>query len=57
MNLDAVNLDALCLVKLSFGKCFCYFEANHLVDSLPLQFYLDANCVPVSKRVKLGFIG
>ena len=47
MNLDIVNLDALYLVKLIFGKCFCHFNGNRIANSLQLQFYFDANRVPV----------
>ena len=38
VNLDAVNLDTLYLVKLIFGKYFCYFDSN---SSL---FYCNCNC-------------
>ena len=44
MNLDAVNLDSLYLVKLIFGKYF-YFNSNSI--AVLLQLYLDANHVPV----------
>ena len=52
MNLDAVNLNALYLVKLIFGEYFCYFDSNHVAVLLHLQLYLDPNRVPVSERVK-----
>ena len=52
MNLDAVNLDALYLVKLIFCKYFCYFDSNHVAASLQLQLYLDANRVPVHELIK-----
>ena len=51
MNLNAVNLDALYLVKLIFGKYFCHFDSNFVAASLQLQMYLDANPVPVRERV------
>ena len=47
LNLDAVNFDALYLVKVIFGKYFCYFDANCVADLLQL----DAVRVPVSERV------
>ena len=47
VNLDAVNLDTLYLVKLIFGKYFCYFDSDRIAASLQLQLYLDANRVPV----------
>ena len=48
LNLDAVNLDAVHLVKLIFGEYFCYFNANRVSDLLQL----DAIHVPVRERVK-----
>ena len=45
MNLDAVKFDALYLVKLIFGKYFCYFDAN--ADLLQLHLQLDAILVLV----------
>ena len=56
MNFDAVNLDALYLVKLIFGKYFCYFDSNRVSASLQLQLYLDAYHVPGSERIKRRFI-
>ena len=56
MNLDAVNLNALYLVKLIFGKYFCYFDLNRVIASLQLHLYLDANCVPVGERVNEDLI-
>ena len=53
MKLDAVNLDALYLVKLIFGKYFCYFDSNHVAVLLQLQLYLDANRIPVHEGVKM----
>ena len=47
VNLDAVNFDALYLVKVIFGKYFCYFDANRVADLLQL----DAIRVPVRERV------
>ena len=46
-----MDLDALYLVKLIFGKRFCYFDSHHIAASLQLQLYFDANHVPVRKRV------
>ena len=31
---NSVSLDALYLVKCSFGKYFCYFDSNHVAVSL-----------------------
>ena len=53
MNLDTVNLDALYLAKLIFGKYFCHFDSNRVAASLKLQLYFDANCVPVSESVNI----
>ena len=53
MNLDAVNLDTLYLVKLIFGEYFCYFNSNRVAVLLQLQLYLDANRIPVRKRFKV----
>ena len=47
VNLDAVKFDAFYLVKLIFGKYFCYFDANRVADLLQL----DAICVLVRERV------
>ena len=47
VNLDAVNFDALYLVKVIFGKYFCFFDANRVADLLQL----DAIRVPVRERV------
>ena len=52
LNLDAVKLDALYLVKLIFGEYYCYFDSNRVAVLLQLQLYLDANRVPVCERVK-----
>ena len=51
MKLDAVNFNALHLVKLIFGKYFCYFDANRVADLLQLHLQLDAIRVLVHKRV------
>ena len=51
LNLDAVKLDALYLVKLIFGEYFCYFDSNRIAVLLQLQLYLDANHVLVRERV------
>ena len=48
LNLDAVKLDSLYLVKLTFGEYFCYFDSNRIL--LQLQLYLDANRVLVRER-------
>ena len=53
LNLDAVNLDALYLVKLIFGEYFCYFDSHRVAFLLQLQLYLDANRVPVHERFNL----
>ena len=53
LNLDAVKLDALYLVKLIFGEYFCYFDSNHITVLLQLQLYLDANLVLVRESVKI----
>ena len=42
VNLDAVKFDAFYLVKLIFGKYFCYFDANHVADLLQLHLQLDS---------------
>ena len=42
VNLDAVKFDAFYLVKLIFGKYFCYFDANRFADLLQLHLQLDA---------------
>ena len=47
MNLDAMKFDALYLVKLIFGKYFCYFDENCVADLLQLHLQLDAIRVPV----------
>ena len=47
MNLNTVNLEALYLVKLIFGKYFCYSDSKRNADSLQLQLYFDTNCVQV----------
>ena len=44
---NSVNLDALYLVNLIFGKYFCYFDSNRVTILLQLQLYLDANCTKV----------
>ena len=46
-----MNLDALYLVKLIFGKYFYYLDSNRVAASLQLQLYFDANLVPVCERV------
>ena len=53
LNLDAVKLDALYLMKLIFGEYFCYFDSNRVTVLLQLQLYLDANRVLVRERVKV----
>ena len=50
MNLDAVNLDTLYLVKLIFGK-YLLFRLKFVAVLLQLQLYLDANRVPVHEGV------
>ena len=54
LNLDAVKLDALYLVKLIFGEYFCYFDSNRITVLLQLQLYLDANRVLVRERVNMS---
>ena len=44
---NSVNLDALYLVKLIFGKYFCYFDTNHIADLLQLHLQLGAIRIPV----------
>ena len=51
MNLGAVKLDVLYLVKLIFGEYFCYFNSNCVAVLLQLQLYLDANRILVRERV------
>ena len=51
LNLDAVKLDTLYLVKLIIGEYFCYFDTNRVAVLLQLQLYLDANGVLVRERV------
>ena len=46
-----MNLDALYLLKLIFGKYFCYFDSDRIAVSLQLQLYLGANRVPVRESV------
>ena len=48
-----MNLEALYLVKLIFGKYFCYFDSNLVAVSLQLQLYLDANLIPVCEKVNV----
>ena len=48
-----MNLDALYLVKLIFGKYF-YFDSNRIAALMQLQLYFYANCVPVHERVNLN---
>ena len=55
VNLDAVNFDALYLVKLILGKYFCYFDTNHVADLLQLHLQLDVIRVPLRERVKNVF--
>ena len=53
-----MSLDAVCLVKQIFGKCFCYFDMNYVADLLQLHLQLDAIRVTVRERVnffELGF--
>ena len=50
LNLDAVKLEALYLVKLIFGEYF-YLDSNRVAVLLQLQRYLDANRVLVRERV------
>ena len=54
LNLDAVNLDTLYLVKLIFGEYFCHFDSNRVAILLQLQLYLDANRVLVRKKIKVN---
>ena len=56
MNLDAVNLDALCLVKLIFGKYLCYFDSDCIAATLQLQLYFDANYIPVCESINIAMI-
>ena len=53
-----MNLDALYLVKLIFGKYFCYSDSNCVTASLQLQLYLDANCIPGATELitQLSFV-
>ena len=44
---NSLNLDTFYLVKLIFGKYFCYFYSNRVAVLLQLQLYLDANRVLV----------
>ena len=46
-----MNLDELYLVKLIIGEYFCYFDSNRIAVLLHLQLYLDANRIPVRKKV------
>ena len=55
VNLDAVNLDALYVVKLIFSKYFCYFNSNCVAVLLQLQLCLVANRVPVREGVNNSF--
>ena len=55
VNLDAVKFDAFYLVKLIFGKYFCYFDANYIADLLQLHLQLDTIHVLVSERVNRLF--
>ena len=48
-----MNLDSFYLVQLIFGKYFRYFDTNYVTNSLQLQFYYGANCVPVQERVNI----
>ena len=45
------ELGSIYLVKVIFGKYPSYFDTNHVADSLQLQFYFDANHVPVREKV------
>ena len=51
VNLDAVKFDAFYLVKLIFGKYFCYLDANCVANLLQLHLQLDAIRVLVRERV------
>ena len=51
VNLDAVKFDAFYLVKLIFGKYFCYFNVNRVANLLQLHLQLDAIWVLVRKSV------
>ena len=48
-----MNLDAFYLVKLIFGKYFCYFDTNRVVNLQQLHLQLGAICIPVHERVNL----
>ena len=50
-----VKFDAFYLVKLIFGECFSYFDANCVADLLNLHLQLDAIRVPVRERVNIHF--
>ena len=54
VNLDAVKFDAFYLVKLIFGKYFCYFNTNCIADLLQLHLQLDAIRVLVRERVNVN---
>ena len=41
LKLDALNFDTLYLVKLIFGKYFCYFDVNRVADLLQLERLYD----------------
>ena len=56
LNLDAVKLDELHLLKLIFGEYFCYFDSNRITVLLKLQLYLDANRVLVRERVNMSLL-
>ena len=56
LNSDAVNLDALYLVKLIFGKYFLLFRLKSHHCLMQLQLYLDANCVLVRGSVNRSCI-
>ena len=53
---NSVNLNAVFyLVKLIFGKYFCYFNANRVADLLQLHLQLDLIRVLVCSRVNSTF--
>ena len=57
VNLDAVKLEALYLVKLIFGEYFRYFDANCVADLLQLHLQLDAIRVLVREGVNPSMVG
>ena len=49
---NSVKFNSFCLVKLSFGQYFRYFDANRVADLLQL----DAICILVHERVNSKLI-